>query len=73
MTPENFTYWLQGYFEISPSNCLMPEQVEIIKDHLDLVFNKVTLDRSIPTLKAAATYPSFLDNIGIGSESTRYC
>jgi hypothetical protein len=42
MTPENFTYWLKGYFEISKSRELSPEQVEEIKNHLDLVFEKVT-------------------------------
>lgn len=45
MTPEQFTYWLQGYFEISDSNMLSHKQVQIIKDHLALVFNKVTPDR----------------------------
>ncbi len=44
MTPENFAYWLQGFSEIcgqTPSK----EQWEIIKDHLNLVFNKVTPNR----------------------------
>jgi hypothetical protein len=51
MTPENFTYWLQGFFEISDAKKLDETQVQIIKDHLDLVFNKVTPDRSESTLK----------------------
>jgi hypothetical protein len=46
MSPESFTYWLQGYFEISDSNNLSPQQVQIIRDHLALVFEKVTPDRS---------------------------
>lgn len=46
MTTENFTYWLKGFFEISDSNNLTEKQVQIIKDHLDLVFNKVTPDRA---------------------------
>lgn len=40
MTPENFCYWLQGYFEVNlndPPN-LNPKQVEIIQRHLSLVF-----------------------------------
>jgi len=45
MTPENFTYWLQGFFEISESKMLSSKQTQIIKDHLALVFNKVTPDR----------------------------
>lgn len=46
MSPEQYTYWLKGYFEISDSNNLSPRKVQIIRDHLDLVFNKVTPDRS---------------------------
>lgn len=46
MTPETFTYWLKGYFEISDSNCLSDNQVQIIRDHLDLVFAKVTPERN---------------------------
>lgn len=47
MTPENFTYWLQGFFEISSHTHggLTHEQVQVIKDHLGLVFNKVTPNR----------------------------
>lgn len=45
MDSQQFTYWLKGYFEISDSNNLSPTQVQIIRDHLDLVFKKVTPDR----------------------------
>ena len=38
MTPVNFCYFLQGYFEISNSNTLTPEQVKMIRAHLNLVF-----------------------------------
>ena len=38
MTPINFAYWLQGFFEISNSNELTPEQVKMIRAHLNLVF-----------------------------------
>lgn len=47
MTPEYFTYWLQGFVELSESNAVPNEQQWLmIKDHLKLVFDKVTLDRS---------------------------
>ena len=46
MDTTSFCYWLQGYFEISGSNMLSSKQAQIIKDHLDLVFNKVTPDRN---------------------------
>lgn len=37
MTPEAFTYWLAGYFEISNSEELTKPQINIIKDHINLV------------------------------------
>jgi hypothetical protein len=46
MTPENFTYFLQGYFEISGATYLSETQTQIVKDYLDLVFKKDTPDRS---------------------------
>lgn len=49
MTPEQFCYWLNGYFEVSELNSLTTAQVQIIKDHLKTVFNKVTPDRNVKT------------------------
>lgn len=45
MTPENFCYWLQGYFELTESKFFSQLQAKIVKDHLELVFSKVTPDR----------------------------
>ncbi len=47
MTPEQFTYWLQGFVEL---NGAMPNETQWlqIKDHLKLVFEKRT-----------ATYPVY--------------
>lgn len=43
MTAENFCYWLQGYFELTPNRNELPEpQIKIIREHLQLVFNRVT-------------------------------
>lgn len=47
MTPEQFIYWLQGYAEIS-DKAPTEKQWEVIKDHLKLVFDKQTPDRSVP-------------------------
>ena len=47
MTAENFIYWLNGYFEISNSDKLSKEQVQIIRDHLKLCFSKITPNRTI--------------------------
>ena len=38
MRSTEFCYFLQGFFEISDSNTLTEKQVEIIKNHLNLVF-----------------------------------
>ena len=39
MKADQFCYWLQGYFELTESDGdLSSEQVEIIQNHLNLVF-----------------------------------
>jgi hypothetical protein len=39
MTSKDFVYWLQGFFELSePNKALTPEQIQIIRNHLKLVF-----------------------------------
>ncbi len=45
MTPEEFAYWLQGFFELAQPTSLDERQVKVIQDHLQLVFAKVTPDR----------------------------
>lgn len=42
MTPENFAYWLQGFVELTQGQTPNPAQWKAIKEHLDLVFTKVT-------------------------------
>jgi hypothetical protein len=42
MTPENFAYWLQGFVELTQGQTPNPAQWKSIKEHLDLVFKKVT-------------------------------
>lgn len=42
MTPENFCYWLQGFVETVNPTSIDEQQTKVIKDHLQLVFNKVT-------------------------------
>jgi hypothetical protein len=44
MTPDQFCYWLQGMFEITNTKQLSETQTKIIKEHLQLVFTKVTPD-----------------------------
>jgi len=47
MTAEQFTYWLQGYFEINDPDRISPMETKIIKDHLALVFKKETPIRTV--------------------------
>ena len=44
MTPKNFCYWLNGYLELrqNQNEPLTGSQASIIKEHLQLVFKKVT-------------------------------
>ena len=49
MTPNEFVYWLQGFFEISEVanvKSLNEAQTQIVKDHLQLVFKKETPSRT---------------------------
>lgn len=59
MESQNFCYWLKGFFEISSSNELTEKQVKIIRDHLDLVFKKVTPDREVEKTKDVLSDISF--------------
>lgn len=44
-----FCYWLQGYFEVRREEVgLNNKQIEVIQDHLQLVFSKVTPNRNFP-------------------------
>ena len=58
MTTEQFTYWLQGFMEVANPTTLDETQTQIIKDHLDLVFDKQTPDRTFtPPLEQMPTTP----------------
>jgi hypothetical protein len=48
MSLENFVFWLQGFLELENPKTLSEQQVNIIKDHLKLVLNKKTPNRSQP-------------------------
>lgn len=42
MSTQDFCFWLQGWFEIQKPQSITATQLQEIKNHLDLVFNKVT-------------------------------
>lgn len=77
MDAVNFTYWLQGFFEVSDAKKLDEKQVQIIKDHLDLVFNKLTPNReSFPkgsTLQGDSNVNLFVDSPSIFNGDKKYC
>lgn len=52
MTTENFCYWLQGWIELQNPKNINELQIQEIKNHLDLVFNKMT-----PKLGFNGLYP----------------
>ena len=47
MTPEQFCYWLQGMIECkSEGDFFTLRETQAIRDHLSIVFTKVTPDRT---------------------------
>jgi len=58
MTHEQFVVWLHGFFEISDAKTLNEKQTQVIKDHLDLFFDKQTPDR---TVEEVINFPSVWD------------
>jgi len=46
MNYEQFAIWLHGFLEISNAETINEQQTQIIKDHLALLFEKKTPDRS---------------------------
>jgi len=48
MNEKEFCLWLHGYFELQNPDSISETQTKIIRDHLALVFNKVTPERHEP-------------------------
>lgn len=46
MNATDFVYWLQGFVELTETSTINEKQWLVIKDHLKLVFDKQTPDRS---------------------------
>lgn len=45
MTPQDFTYWLQGFVEMTEADTISDAQWKMIKEHLKLTMNKQTTTR----------------------------
>ena len=65
MSPENFAYWLNGFFEISGSKALTEEQVQVLKDHLKLVLTKKTPNITITQSPLIDVIPCTSPNIDL--------
>lgn len=62
MSEKNFCYWLQGFFEMTEADTLSKKQILMIKEHLNLVFTKVTGDVKQPLDDLAQkTAPSWIN------------
>jgi len=59
MTPETFAFWLQGFVELQESDNISEKQWLVIKDHLKLVFEKVTPER-LDQLKLTPVYTDLI-------------
>ncbi|MNR16057.1 hypothetical protein D3C85_1326270 [compost metagenome] len=47
MNEQTFCFWLQGFVELSDTDTISEKQWLMIKDHLKLVFDKKTPDRTL--------------------------
>lgn len=60
MTPEQFTYWLQGFAELASTDTLSPSQWLAVKNHLNLVFDKKTPTLTTFALQTEVSNESFV-------------
>jgi len=57
LSPDNFAFWLQGFFELSGATTLNEQQVQVVKEHLALVMTKTTPSTVQPYIPVPI-YPS---------------
>ncbi len=61
MTPKEFCYWLQGFFELKGQLTgpveLTPQQAAMIRDHLQYVFTHLTAEQFAQIQKAVQPQP----------------
>lgn len=60
MNAQDFCYWLQGFFEVANPQDMTAEQTQMVKDHLALVFHKVTPDMVAPRVAPRIGSPVML-------------
>jgi hypothetical protein len=70
MTPEQFAFWLHGFFELSgDSPTITKAQAKMISEHLDLVFTKVTP----PLNEKKQTLEELVRSLGPHADPKVYC
>lgn len=75
MNSTEFTYWLQGFFELTDAKSLDEKQVAIIKEHLQLCFKKVTNDfyeNGMP-YDQKDVYPFNTNPVCSPTDATKFC
>ena len=70
MNEKEFCYWLKSAFELSDIKSFNEKQTKLIKEHLDLVFNKVTSPDVTQYPFAYPLYPHGPQDPMLGLEKT---
>lgn len=63
MDAQSFCYWLQGFVELCPNQHPTISQWNAVKDHLQVVFNKVTPQYNFPPAVTPGVGPRLQDTI----------
>lgn len=72
LSPASFAFWLMGFAEIHGGPPTL-EQWNVIKEHLELVFTKVTVKTSVSKHDAPITRLPFTPLSSVGSQSIMLC
>jgi hypothetical protein len=64
VTPEQFIFWLQGYFEINGNNPTTDTQIQIIRDKLQTTLNNFRNVNSPQAREIPNSFPTRRDIIG---------
>lgn len=59
MSPENFIYWIRGFYELAGEGPLTAEQSKLISDHLKLVMQEVEKPKDWPKSLEIDTHPDW--------------
>lgn len=71
MTPEQFVYWLQGFYELALiGDYALTKRETIIRDHLQKVFCKMTPNRGVATFSDSTGGPSLTGGWDVPKDGT---